>query len=88
MILTILMHPFSDEEEALHAESPVYLLINTYLAIIQLIQRYRVDFLRLSKAEYEVTPHLHLPLLSVRIGLDRVEEGPGVVGWHLEEELS
>ena len=78
------MHPLSDQEEAVHAQPAVNLLIHTYLTIIQLIQRYRVDFLGLSIAENEVTPHLHLPLLRVRIGLDRVEEGPRVIGWQLE----
>ena len=78
------MHPLSDQEEAVHAQPAIDLLINTNLNIIQLIQRYRVDFLGLSIAKNEITPHFHLPLFRVRIGLDRVEEGPGVIGWQLE----
>ena len=76
MFLTILMHPLGDQEEAIHAKPAVNLLIHANLTIIQLIQRERIDFLGLSKANNEITPHLHLPLLGVSIGLDRVEEGP------------
>ena len=84
VFLTILMHPLSDQEEAVHAQPAIHFFIHANLTIIQLIQRQRVDFLGLSKAKNEITPHLHLPLLSVRIGLDSVKEGPGVIGWQLE----
>ena len=49
--LTILMHPLSDQEETVHAQPAVNLLIHANLTIIQLIQRQRVDFLGLSKAK-------------------------------------